>query len=263
MKSIIYKGNNRLFLLLAEITSELLLLCKNKYFYIGIITLFVGIELNFYSQEYLLHYMQNGRSLPVLSDLILDNIPLWHINFLYDIFSLVSLFVIIIYIVHKREYKKIPYFILLSGIFQIVRGFFIVLTPFGNPMGFNGTEGPFYGFSNVELGVYPSGHIGISFLYFLLIKDTKYKRILLFCVAVIAFTLFLSHGHYTIDILSGIFFAYAIKSYGDKHLLKFVVPEYSEKKVYLKNEIKTFEELMNEELQPFKNNEYIIKKNQN
>jgi len=109
--------------------------------------------------------------------------------------------------------------------FQIVRGFFIVLTPFGNPAGFDGTEGPFNGFTDIELGVYPSGHTGISYLYFLLVKDKWYKNILLICVLIIVFALFLSRGHYTIDILSGLFFAYAIKSYGDKHLLHYVAPK--------------------------------------
>jgi hypothetical protein len=211
---------------LLEIFSGIFKLLKNKYFYLGVITLFIGIELHFYSQEYLLTYLQNGKSLPVLSDLILDNIPLWDIDYLYDVFSIVSLLVLIVYVIHKRQYDSIPYFLLLIGIFQIVRGFFIVLTPFGNPAGFDGTGWPFNGFTDIELGVYPSGHTGVAFLYFLLVKAKPYRYILLFSVLVIIISLFLSRGHYTIDILSGIFFAYAIKSYGDKHLLKHIVPQY-------------------------------------
>lgn len=208
---------------LAETGSELIRLFKNKFLYISIITLILGIEMNFYSQEYLLNYIENGSSLPVLSDLILNNIPLWDISYLYDIFSLLSLVIIITYVIHKSEYEKIPYFLLLGGIFQIVRGVFIVLTPFGNPEGFEGTDGIFNGFSEIELGVYPSGHTGISFLYFLLVKNRSYKFMLLACVLVIVAALFLSRGHYSIDILSGVFFAYAIKSFGDKHLLSFIV----------------------------------------
>lgn len=215
---------NKVVLKLSEIIRELLKLLKKKYFYLGAVALIIGIELNYYSQEYLLNYMQNGKSLPVLSDLILDNIPLWDIGYLYDYFSIVSLLVLIVFVIHKRMYSRIPYFLLLSGIFQIVRGFFIVLTPFGNPMGFDGTEGPFSGFTDIELGVYPSGHTGIAYLYFLLIKAKPYRQILLFSVLVIIVALFLSRGHYTIDILSGIFFAYAIKSFGDKHLLKYIDP---------------------------------------
>ncbi|WP_291858313.1 hypothetical protein [Marinilabilia sp.] len=206
---------------ISELISELFKLLHNKYFYIGLLTLIVGMELNFYSQKYLLNYIQNGKSLPILSDLVLDNIPLWDIDYLYDIFSIVSLLVLVVFIIDKRKYQSIPYFLVLSGIFQIVRGFFIVLTPFGNPMGFDGTEGPFNGFTDIELGVYPSGHTGIAYLYFLLVKAKPYRYILLFSVSVIILALFFSRGHYTIDILSGVFFAYAIKCFGDRHLLRY------------------------------------------
>jgi len=223
MKLYNYFKKIRFFSKLNEIKVNLFILLSNKYFYIAIAVLIAGIQLNFYCQNYLLDYTKNGSSLPVLSDLILDNIPFWDIDYIYDIFSLVSLFAVIFYMIHRKKYNKIPYLILLSGIFQFVRGFFIVLTPFGNPPGFDGTEGLFNGFSKIELGVYPSGHTGISFLYFLFAEDTLYKSILLCSVIVIIIALFLSRGHYTIDILSGIFFAYAIKAYGDKHFLESMI----------------------------------------
>jgi membrane-associated phospholipid phosphatase len=165
--------------------------------------------------------MIEGKTLPVLSDLILDNLPYWDIDYLYDIFSLVSVVVFITYVIHRREYKKVPYFLILCGIFHLVRGVFIVLTPFGNPPMFDGTEGLFNGFSKYELGVYPSGHTGIAYMYFILAKDKKYRMILLFSVLVIIAALFLSRGHYSIDVLSGVFFAFAIKAYGDKYLLPY------------------------------------------
>lgn len=190
-------------------------------FYLGLGFLIGGIQLNFVSQTYLHNYMIEGKTLPVLSDLILDNLPYWDIDYLYDIFSLVSVIVFITYVIHRREYKKVPYFLILCGIFHLVRGVFIVLTPFGNPPMFDGTEGLFNGFSKYELGVYPSGHTGIAYMYFILAKDKKYRMILLFSVLVIISALFLSRGHYSIDVLSGVFFAYAIKAYGDKYLLPY------------------------------------------
>jgi hypothetical protein len=33
--------------------------------------------------------------------------------------------------------------------------------------------------------------------------------------------LFLARGHYSIDILSGLFFSYAIREYGEKHFAMF------------------------------------------
>jgi hypothetical protein len=55
-------------------------------------------------------------------------------------------------------------------------------------------------------------------LLLLLVNDKVYRYILSFCLAIIVFSLFLAHGHYSIDILSGLFFAYAIKAFGDKYL---------------------------------------------
>ena len=220
METLTYKSvQSKLF----EITHELLGLVRTKYFYIGLITLISGIQLNFFSQTYLHNYISEGKTLPVLSDLILDNLPYWDIDYLYDIFSLVSVAIFSIYIIHKRAYKKIPYFLLLCGIFHIVRGVFIVLTPFGNPPMFDGTEGLFNGFSKYELGVYPSGHTGIAYMYFILAKNYWYRAALLISVLVIIAALFLSRGHYSIDILSGIFFAFAIKAYGDKYILQFFI----------------------------------------
>lgn len=211
---------------LSEFLTGSVALIKSKYFYFGLATLVGGIWLNFSSQVYLHNYMIEGKSLPVLSDLILDNLPYWDIDYLYDIFSLVALGIFILYIIHKNEYDKVPYFLALCGIFHLIRGVFIVLTPFGNPHMFDGTDGLFNGFSKYELGVYPSGHTGIAYMYFILAKNRHYRLFLLFCVLVIITALFLSRGHYSIDILSGIFFAYAIKSYGDKYLIGLYRPSH-------------------------------------
>ncbi len=207
---------------LIELVNALVALFKDKFFYVGLLFLIGGIQLNFFSQTYLHNYMNEGKTLPVLSDLILDNLPYWDIDYLYDLFSLVSVIVFGSYVIHKREYKKVPYFLLLCGVFHLVRGVFIVLTPFGNPPMFDGTQGMFNGFSKYELGVYPSGHTGIAYMYFILAKDKYYRAVLLFSVLMIIASLFLSRGHYSIDILSGIFFAFAIKAYADKYLFNWM-----------------------------------------
>jgi membrane-associated phospholipid phosphatase len=107
------------------------------------------------------------------------------------------------------------------GIFYVVRGIFIVLTPFGNPPMFIGSDPMFHGFANYEIGVYPSGHVGNVFMLLLLVKDKTYKWLIGVCLVIVIVALFLAHGHYSIDILSGIFFSYAIRSYGEKHFPMF------------------------------------------
>lgn len=199
----------------------LLPVIKSKYLYIGILSVIAGAAMNFASETYLHNYMSEGKTLPMLSDLILDNLPFYNVSLIYDIFCLVPLVLVLSYFVQKKDYDRIPLFLVMSGIFYIIRAIFIVLTPFGNPPMFNGSDPLFHGFSNFELGVYPSGHTGNVFLMYLLVKDKGYKFLILICLAVVVVALFLARGHYSIDILSGLFFSYAIREFGEKHLAMF------------------------------------------
>jgi membrane-associated phospholipid phosphatase len=209
---------------LQEVWKSLFEVLKSKYFYIGLLALGAGAALNFASQTYLHDSVNQGKTFPMLSDLILDNLPVLDVSLLYDLFCLVIFATVGIYIIHRKEYGRLPYILLLCGIFFILRGIFIVLTPFGNPPEFNGSDAFFNGFAKFELGVYPSGHVGNSFLLLLLVTDKGYRKIMSLWLAVIVLSLFLAHGHYSIDMLSGFLFAYAIKSYGDKHLTMFQIP---------------------------------------
>lgn len=204
----------------SELKAEFKYLLKNKYFYISLAILILGISLNFISQSYLYSYKAEGKNLPALSDLVLDNIPYLNVSFLYDWFALFSGIVFIIFVIHKKQYKKIPLYLLMWGIFNFLRGTFIVLTPLGHPPNFNGTDSQFHGFSRYELGVYPSGHTGAAFMYFLFSKGIYRWIIFAFCSVIIS-SLFLSRGHYSIDVLSGIIFSYAIYCFGEKYLTKF------------------------------------------
>lgn len=216
-----YKGSNKFLIHISETFHSLIPIFKSRYFYIGLLSVISGIGLNFASQAYLHNYISEGKALPMLSDLILDNLPVIDVSLIYDIVSLIPIILAIIYIFHKKEYNRIPFILLMIGLFYIVRGIFIVLTPFGNPPMFNGSDPLFHGFANYELGVYPSGHAGNVFLLLLLVKHKVYKWIIGICLIIVILALFLAHGHYSIDILSGIFFAYAIRASGEKHLAMF------------------------------------------
>jgi hypothetical protein len=215
------KGNNRLILYISDVFHSLVPLFKSWYFYIGLLAVIAGAGLNLASQTYLHNYMSEGKTLPMLSDLILDNLPVIDVSLVYDIFCLIPIILILIYTVHKKEYNRVPFFFLMSGLFFIVRGIFIVLTPFGNPPLFNGSDPLFNGFSKYELGVYPSGHAGNVFLLLLLVKNRGYRWLISICLIIVILALFLAHGHYSIDIFSGLFFAYAIRAFGEKHLSMF------------------------------------------
>jgi hypothetical protein len=215
------EDKTRLFKIISNHLQSFFPVLKTRYFYLGVVALLAGILLNNASQAYLHNYISQGKSLPVLSDMILDKLPVINISLIYDIFAIIPIVLAVVYIINKRDYNRIPFIFLMIGIFYIVRGIFIVLTPFGNPPMFNGSDPLFHGFANYELGVYPSGHAGNVFLILLLINNKVYKWVIGICLIVVILALFLTHGHYSIDILSGLFFAYAIRSYGEKHFSKF------------------------------------------
>src|SRR5664279_5415487 len=215
------KKKNRVLEYVSEMLNSLIPVIKSKYLYFGILAIIAGAALNFASETYLHNYMSEGKTLPMLSDLVLDNLPYYNVSLIYDISCLIPILLVLIYFVHKKDYNRIPMFLLMTGIFYIVRGIFIVLTPFGNPPMFSGSDSIFNGFSKYELGVYPSGHAGNVFLMLLLVKDKTYKWLIFICLVVVISALFLARGHYSIDILSGLFFSYAIKAFGEKHFSMF------------------------------------------
>jgi hypothetical protein len=215
------QDKSRLFKNISDHIQLLIPVLKNRYFYYSALAFIAGVGLNNASQAYLHDYISKGKTLPILSDLILDKIPVINVALIYDIFGIISIVLAVIYIVHRKDYNRIPFIFLMIGIFYIVRGIFIVLTPFGNPPMFNGSYPLFHGFANYELGVYPSGHAGNVFLIMLLVNDRVYKLLIGISLIIVILSLFLAHGHYSIDILSGLFFAYAIRSYGLKHFSMF------------------------------------------
>jgi membrane-associated phospholipid phosphatase len=203
------------------IIKSLTAVLRSGYFYLGLLSLFAGMELNFISQTYLNNYIQKGNTLPALNDIILDRLPFYNVSIFYDIFSFIPVLIIIIYVIHKKDYNRVPFFLLMCGLIEIIRGIFIVITPLGNPPLFTGTDGLFNGFSKFEQGVYPSGHVGNVFMMFLMVNSRFYKWLLFFCLIVVIISLYYAHAHYSIDILSGFLFAYAVYSFGSRHLKMF------------------------------------------
>lgn len=193
------------------INKDLKKVLKHKYFYGGLAVLALGVTLNTISML-MLYKIRN--SLPVLSDLILDSLPLFKWAYIYNIFSTLATIAFLAYIIKKEKYNELPFYLFLIGILYIIRGIFITLTPLGNPV--EAYNPIMISFSKLRVGVYPSGHTGISFLFFLL-SDGKYKKFIGICCMLIIVFLLLAKGHYSIDIFSALIFSYAIYCFGSKY----------------------------------------------
>jgi membrane-associated phospholipid phosphatase len=196
---------------------EIRRLAKNKYFYIGLIILIFGIFLNQVSSVWLRDHFEG--KLPVLNDLILDNLPYYRIQWLYDLIPIAAIILFITY-VYKFEIEKTPYFLLIFGISQIIRAAFICLTPFGSPI-LDVNSLKILDTTSFNYGLYPSGHTGSTFLTFLLAKKKGYKSIFFVLSLLVVTTLLLARGHYSIDIFSALIFAYALYSLGKNRFEKF------------------------------------------
>lgn len=210
---------------ISGILKSLLPVLRSRYLYIGLAVLAVGVSLSFWSQIYLHNSMSRGVMFPTLSDMILDSVPVIDVALAYDLTCIFIYAIVIVYIIHRKQYSRIPLFLVLAGIFYALRAVFVVLTPMGNPPNFNGSDPLFNGFMKYELGVYPSGHVGNTFLLLLQVYDKKYRNLLYLCLLIVIAALILTHCHYSIDILSGFIFAYALKSFGYKHLKMFNIDE--------------------------------------
>jgi hypothetical protein len=189
---------------------------KNRYFYIGLFVLVFGVIFNFLSTIYVSTIKEN---LVPLQDTLLDAIPsIGSFYYFYNVVAILIILTFLIFIISKKKYVELPYFMLIIGIFYIVRGLFIALTPFGNP------EISYERFLNqldiLRFGLYPSGHTGLAFLMGLFTEGV-YRKVMLGGVCFLAMGLLLAHGHYSMDIFGAVIFAYAIYSFGEIHLKKF------------------------------------------
>jgi membrane-associated phospholipid phosphatase len=195
-------------------TDKIKKILKNKFLYLGLFVLIFGAVLNQVSSIYI---FDNFKDIPVLRDSILDLLPNIKLGWVFDFFSVLAILCFIIY-AYTKEFEKIPYFLLIFGILQILRGIFVVLTPFANPD--IGTYNGFLQSSEMfRRGLFPSGHTGSAFLAFLFVRG-PYRIFFLTIALFLIGALLLAHGHYSIDIFSAVIFAYAVYAFGEKHFKK-------------------------------------------
>ena len=144
---------------------------------------------------------------PSVGDLILDNIPIYDLNFIF--FWVVLIFWIgngLYQFIHPKELA----FLLISiSLFIVVRDFFIALTHLGPPENLLVTpdELSYYSF-NADM--FFSGHVGAPFFYALLTSNKRIKWIAIFYSIAMVFIVLMSHGHYSIDIFASFLIAHSL-----------------------------------------------------
>jgi len=142
-----------------------------------------------------------------VGDLILDNIPIYDLNFIFFWAVLIFWLGNIIY---RLIFPKVFPFILVSlSLFVLVRCFFISLTHIGPPetLLVVPDELSYYSF-NADM--FFSGHVGAPFFYALLTSVKNVKWIAIIYSIIMVVIVLMSHGHYSIDIFASFFIAHSL-----------------------------------------------------
>jgi membrane-associated phospholipid phosphatase len=161
-------------------------------------------------------------NLALAKDLLFSNTPYVNILWLADLIVTIAAASFIIYMIQHKKVKELPFYAVILGIYYLLKAIFIYLTPLGNPHPNPGTGLTFL----PSGGMFPSGHLGTIFLFFLFTLDSKSKYwkgyFIILCIFE-ATAMILSRGHYTIDLVGALFIAYTVWKIGSEHFKKRLV----------------------------------------
>jgi len=107
------------------------------------------------------------------------------------------------------------------SIYLFVRSFFVIFTHLRAPFDAAVVHFPsIFQFLNFSNDLFFSGHAGLSFLAFLVLREhhKKLSYFMLACSIILGITVLLMHVHYSIDVFSAYFIVYGIFVFGNKFL---------------------------------------------
>jgi hypothetical protein len=182
---------------------------QNKKFVVSLIISFLFLIGSIIISYFAIVYATKSSSGPV-TDIILNNIPVFDVDHIFVFGPFAFWIIIAIYLFFNPQ--KFPFALKGIATFTLIRSFFLIMThigPFPTHLQIGGT-----GISGVFTSgndLFFSGHTGLPFMMALTFWDKKFLR--LFCLISSLFfgaVVLMAHLHYTIDVFAAFFITYTI-----------------------------------------------------
>jgi len=164
-----------------------------------------SLVINYFANIYIA-----SRGSEYVSDIILDNIPVFNVDFIFfEGFAMFWIFVILLLLWKPH---KIPFVVKSIAVFVLIRSVFITLTHLGLPPNHSFID-PDSDFHFLTFGndMFFSSHTGLPFLMALNFWNDKKLRIIFIAASIFFGTsVLLGHLHYSIDVFGAFFITYTI-----------------------------------------------------
>lgn len=151
------------------------------------------------------------------TDLILDNIPVVNLNFIFVYLFVLVIILGVLYALFFRV-RMLHKVIAQGSLLIVIRSIFICFTHLKTPADALLTHFPgFLSILSFHNDLFFSAHTSIPFLGFLIYKDENKKLAYFFliCSIILGITVLLMHVHYSIDVFSAFFITYGSYKIGE------------------------------------------------
>lgn len=172
---------------------------------VSLIFLSISLFINFYANVY-----TTLRASNYVSDIILDNIPVFNVDFFF-IEGFVLLWVYIAYLLLKTP-NNIPFVVKSIALFILIRSIFITMTHIAPPLNHLQID-PQKIILDITSGndLFFSSHTGLPLLIaFIYWENKRLRTIFLAATGFFAMIVLLAHLHYTIDVFGALFITFTI-----------------------------------------------------
>lgn len=182
--------------------------------FFGICLIFAAYPANYFASSY-----NDAYAYISIGDIILDNIPVYNMEFAFTYVVYGLLLLIWLYPILFRP-ELTPFALKTFAFLIFVRSGFILLTNLGPPVGFFYEGGRVGGAAMADIlfknDLFFSGHVAYPFLGFLIFKNTWVRWVLLAGSFFMVITVLAMHIHYSIDVFAAFFIAYGTYSVSEK-----------------------------------------------